>query len=76
MAGDECAKDAVQAKQTGPEGGAYCGFEDLVVSVVGGMKRGDVVIRNLVRMFSYFSDIRSERSGKFSTAGYCLPDNR
>ena len=70
----ECLKHTVQAEQTGSEGSAYRRFKDLVISVVGGIKRGDVFISDLVRLLDHFSYVRSERAGHVSTSGYRLPD--
>ena len=76
MAGDEGAEYTVQPEETGPECRAYGRFKDFVISIVSGMKRSYVFIRDLVCMFSYFSHIRTERPGNVSTGSYCLPDNR
>ena len=75
-AGDKGAEYAVQSKQSGAERRADRRFEDLVIGVVSGVKRGYVFISDRVCMFSDFSYIRPERAGDVSTGSYRLPHNR
>jgi len=75
LADGESTKYTLQPEQTGAQRSANRGFKDLVVIVVSGMKRGDVVISDLVCVFSYLSYKRSQRARYVSTFDYRLPDN-
>ncbi len=74
--GPKDVEHAFEPEESGPEGGAHDGFEDLIVGVVSLMEFGDVVVIERKRVLGDSSRKNSQRAGEVRTLTDGMPDVR